>query len=211
MRLLRRDTGGLRRAPADRGRRAARDGRRDRRHAAGLRPERRARRANGSRIPSWPIRSSCRSRCPTGRRSCSRTRRSCWSSRATPTSCSPRRRSSPTALPEERLIARLFWGDIDAARRLTGGDPHRTQVVAGIATTLLQRLRKPELVCNVGQTVLPGHDGKRMVDRLAAGEADAVAAELADGRIDAARAGAQRRADLHRLVTRSRSARIGSG
>ena len=89
------------------------------------------------------------------------------------------------ALPEERLIARLFWGDIDAARRLTGCDPHRTQVVAGIATTLLKRLRKPELVCNVGQTVLPGHNGKRMVDRLAAGEADAVAAELADGRIDA--------------------------
>jgi hypothetical protein len=88
------------------------------------------------------------------------------------------------ALPEERLIARLFWGDIDAARRLTGCDPHRTQVVAGIAADLLRRLRKPELVCNVGQTVLPGHDGKRMVDRLAAGEADAVAAELADGRID---------------------------
>ena len=40
-------------------------------------------------------------------------------------------------------------------------------------------------MCNVGQTVLPGHDGKRMVDRLAAGEADAVAAELADGRLDA--------------------------
>ena len=89
------------------------------------------------------------------------------------------------ALPEERLIARLFWGDIEAARRLTGSDPHRTEVVAGIATTLLARLRKPELVCNVGQTVLPGHEGKRMVDRLAAGEADAVAAELADGRIDA--------------------------
>jgi hypothetical protein len=88
------------------------------------------------------------------------------------------------ALPEERLIARLFWGDIEAARRLTGCDPRRTQVVAGIATTLLARLRKPELVCNVGQTILPGHDGKRMVDRLAAGEADAVAAELADGRID---------------------------
>jgi len=89
------------------------------------------------------------------------------------------------ALPEERLIARLFWGDIDAARRLTGCDPHRTQVVAGIASALLQRLRKPELVCNVGQTVLPGHGGKRLVDRLAAGDADAVAAELADGRIDA--------------------------
>jgi hypothetical protein len=88
------------------------------------------------------------------------------------------------ALPEERTIARLFWGDIDAARRLTGCDPHRTQIVAGIATTMLKRLRKPELVCNVGQTLLPGHGHKRMVDRLAAGEAEAVAAEIADGRID---------------------------
>ena len=105
--------------------------------------------------------------------------------RARPTSCCAAAQDFAAALPEERLIARLFWGDIDAARRLTGCDPHRTQVVAGIATTLLARLRKPELVCNVGQTVLPGHDGKRMVDRLAAGEADAVAAELADGRIDA--------------------------
>ncbi len=61
------------------------------------------------------------------------------------------------------------------ARRSSPGSP----------SALLQRLRKPELVCNVGQTVLPGHGGKRMVDRLAAGEADAVAAELADGRIDA--------------------------
>jgi hypothetical protein len=95
-----------------------------------------------------------------------------------------RAREYAGALPEERLIARLFWGDIDAARRLTGCDPHRTQVVAGIAAELLRRLRKPELVCNVGQTVLPGHHGKRMVDRLAAGEADAVAAEIADGRIN---------------------------
>src|SRR5687768_8293491 len=50
-------------------------------------------------------------------------------------------REFAAALPEERLIARLFWGDIDAARRLTGSDPHRTEVVAGIATTLLARLR----------------------------------------------------------------------
>ena len=93
-------------------------------------------------------------------------------------------RKFAAALPEERLIARLFWGDIDAVRRLTGCDPHRTRVVAGIATTMLERLRRPERVCNVGQTILPGHGHKRIVDRLAAGEADAVAAEIADGRID---------------------------
>ena len=94
-------------------------------------------------------------------------------------------REFAAALPEERLIARLFWGDIDAARRLTGQRPapHRRSS-PGSRRRCSQRLRKPELVCNVGQTVLPGHDGKRLVDRLAAGEADAVAAELADGRID---------------------------
>ena len=90
------------------------------------------------------------------------------------------------ALPEERLIARLFWGDIDAARRLTGCDPHRTQVVAGIADDAARSgCASRSWSATSVRRVLPGHDGKRMVDRLAAGEADAVAAELADGRIDA--------------------------
>jgi hypothetical protein len=93
-------------------------------------------------------------------------------------------REFAAASPDERLIARLFWADINGVRRLTGGDPHRTVVVAGIAATMLKRLRRPERVCNVGQTVLPGHGERRIVDRLAADEADAVAAEIADGRID---------------------------
>ena len=56
------------------------------------------------------------------------------------------------------------------------------RVIAGIATTLLKRLGTPERVCYVGQTRLPGHGDRRIVDRLLAGEEDAVAAELADGR-----------------------------
>ena len=90
------------------------------------------------------------------------------------------------ALPEERLIARLFWGDIDAARRLTGLRPaphagrrrdRRARCCSGCAS--------PSWSATSVRRVLPGHGGKRLVDRLAAGEADAVAAELADGRIDA--------------------------
>jgi hypothetical protein len=89
------------------------------------------------------------------------------------------------ATPDERAIARLFGGDIGAARRLTGSDPDRTRVILGIATGLLERLGTPERVCYAGQTRLGGHDERRIVDRLLAGDEDAVAAELADGRIDA--------------------------
>jgi hypothetical protein len=88
------------------------------------------------------------------------------------------------ALPAERTIARLFWGDIDAVRRLTRCDRDRTGVIAGIATTLLGRVKTPERVNAVAQTKLAGHMEERIVDRILAGEEDAVAAELADGRID---------------------------
>ena len=89
------------------------------------------------------------------------------------------------AAPEERTIARLFGGDIAAARRLTGSDPERTGVIAAIAVGLLERLGAPERVSYAGQTRLPGHGELRIVDRLLAGDECAVAAELADGRIDA--------------------------
>jgi predicted ABC-type transport system involved in lysophospholipase L1 biosynthesis ATPase subunit len=58
-------------------------------------------------------------------------------------------------------------------------------VIAGIAVALLERLGVPERVSYAGQTRLPGHGERRIVDRLLAGEEDAVAAELSDGRIDA--------------------------
>jgi hypothetical protein len=70
------------------------------------------------------------------------------------------------AAPEERTIARLYGGDIQAARRLTRNDPRRTAVIAGIATTLLKRLGSPERVCYATQTRLPGHGDLRIVDRL---------------------------------------------
>jgi len=40
-------------------------------------------------------------------------------------------------------------------------------------------------VCYAAQTRLPGRGEQRIVDRLLAGEHDAIAAELADGTIDA--------------------------
>src|SRR4051794_15541781 len=89
------------------------------------------------------------------------------------------------ACPEERTIARLFGGDIAAVRRLTRSDQDRTRVIASIATGLLKRLGAPERVSYVSQTRLPGHGERRIVDRLLAGEEEAVAAELTDGRIDA--------------------------
>jgi hypothetical protein len=89
------------------------------------------------------------------------------------------------AAPDDRTIARLFGCDVAAARRLTGSDPERTRVILAIAEELLERLGAPERVCFVGQTRLPGHGDRRLVDRLLAGEEREVAAELADGRIDA--------------------------
>jgi hypothetical protein len=89
------------------------------------------------------------------------------------------------AQPAERAIARLFGGDVQAARRLTRSNPERARVILGIAEALLERLGAPERVSLVGQTRLPGHGDRRLVDRLLAGEENAVAAELADGRIDA--------------------------
>jgi hypothetical protein len=89
------------------------------------------------------------------------------------------------ATPQERTIARLFGADVEAARRLTRSDPGRARVIAAIAEDLLERLGAPERVCYVAQTKVPGHGDRRIVDRLLAGEEDLVAAELADGRIDA--------------------------
>jgi len=89
------------------------------------------------------------------------------------------------ASQQERTIARLLGADVGAVRRLTRLDPYRTTAIAGIAATLLERLGSPERVCYAAQTRLPGRGEQRIVDRLLAGEHDAIAAELADGTIDA--------------------------
>ena len=88
------------------------------------------------------------------------------------------------ASPDERAIARRLGGDIEGARRLTGGRPDRARAIAELTTTMLERLGKPERVCFAAQTRLPGRGDRRIVDRLLAGEEAAVAAELAAGEID---------------------------
>jgi hypothetical protein len=85
---------------------------------------------------------------------------------------------------DERRIARLFGGNIGDARRLTGGVPERAAVIAAIATTIYECVEVPENVCYVGQTRLPQHDGRRIVDRLLDGEENAVRDELASGKLD---------------------------
>ena len=61
----------------------------------------------------------------------------------------------------------------------------RTRAILAVAEALLERLGAPERVYYVAQTRLPGQGDRRLIDRLLAGEEEAVAAELADGRIDA--------------------------
>jgi hypothetical protein len=89
-----------------------------------------------------------------------------------------------TASEDERTIARLFGGSLDDARRLTGCSPERAAVIAGIARTIRERVGKASDVCSVGQTVLPGEEERRMVDRLLDGEEEAVRDELAHGELN---------------------------
>ncbi|MDA0169764.1 hypothetical protein OJ998_11770 [Solirubrobacter taibaiensis] len=88
------------------------------------------------------------------------------------------------ASDDERTIARLFWGSLDDARRLTGCSPERTAVIAGIARTIRERVGSDEDVCAVGQTVLPGTEDRRIVDRLLDGEERAVRDELDRGELN---------------------------
>src|SRR6476469_5055093 len=78
------------------------------------------------------------------------------------------------ASEDERTISRLVWSSLDDTRRLTGCSPERAAVIAGIARTLRERVGKDELVCGVAQTVLPGTEDRRIVDRLLDGEEQAV-------------------------------------
>jgi hypothetical protein len=88
------------------------------------------------------------------------------------------------ASDDERTIARLYWGSLDDARRLTGCSPARAAVIADIARTIRTRVGSDEGVCSVGQTVLPGTEDRRIVDRLLDGEEEAVRDELARGELD---------------------------
>ena len=88
------------------------------------------------------------------------------------------------ASDDERTISRLFWGSLDDARRLTGCSPERAAVIAGIARTIRERVGSDEDVCAVGQTVLPGTEDRRIVDRLLDGEEQAVRDELDRGELN---------------------------
>ena len=88
------------------------------------------------------------------------------------------------ASDDDRAIARLFWGSLDDARRLTGCSPDRAAVIAGIARTIRERVGNDQDVCYVGQTVLPGSEERRIVDRLLDGEEQAVRDELDRGELD---------------------------
>lgn len=93
-------------------------------------------------------------------------------------------RDFASADADERTIARRFGGKIADARRLTGSDAARAAVVAAIARTIADAGRLPENVCYVGQTRLPNAGGRRIVDRLSAGEEAAVHTELEHGERD---------------------------
>jgi len=88
------------------------------------------------------------------------------------------------ASEDERTISRLVWGSLDDTRRLTGCSPERAAVIAGIARTLRERVGKDELVCGVAQTVLPGTEDRRIVDRLLDGEEHAIRDELDRGELN---------------------------
>ena len=92
-------------------------------------------------------------------------------------------REFAAASDDERTIARLFWGRLDYACRLTGCSPERAAIIAGIARTIRERVGSDEDVCAVGQTVLPGTEDRRIVDRLLDGEEQAVRDELDRGEL----------------------------
>ena len=88
------------------------------------------------------------------------------------------------ASADERTISRLFWGSLDDARRLTGCSSERAAVIADIARTIRERVGSDEDVCAVGQTVLPGTEDRRIVDRLLDGEEQAIRDELDSGELN---------------------------
>ena len=57
-------------------------------------------------------------------------------------------------------------------------------MIAWIAKAIQAKVGNPDNVCSVGQTRLPGQGDRRIVDRLLAGEEEAVREELTRGGID---------------------------
>lgn len=98
------------------------------------------------------------------------------------------------ASPSERLIARLFGGNIDDVRRLTHADPARTAVVADIAALLRERLGDPTRVARAAMArELDGREHIR--DRIRHGAEAQVLRDLQTGVIDAEVLARSRRLD----------------
>lgn len=92
-------------------------------------------------------------------------------------------RAFAAATPSERLIARLFNGNIPDVRSLTGGDPIRADVMAEIASLMLERLGTPQRVATAA-SAMADEDDDRIRDRLRKGEEQAVLRELQEGSLD---------------------------
>jgi hypothetical protein len=87
------------------------------------------------------------------------------------------------ATPSERVIARLFNGNLSDVHSLTGGDPARADVMAQVASLMLERLGTPQRVA-IAAGAMAGEGEERIRDRLRDGEEHAVLRELQDGGLD---------------------------
>jgi hypothetical protein len=87
------------------------------------------------------------------------------------------------ASQSERMIARLFSGNIPDVHSLTGGNSIRAEVMAQVASLMLERLGTPQRVATAASAMADENED-RIRDRLRKGEEQAVLRELQDGSLD---------------------------
>jgi hypothetical protein len=93
-------------------------------------------------------------------------------------------REFAAASHDERRISRLLLVDVVNVRRLTGNDPSRATLIAAIFTMMEGRLRKTQRVAQAALRSPELGDGRRLVDRILAGQERALLDELCSGEID---------------------------
>jgi hypothetical protein len=93
-------------------------------------------------------------------------------------------REFAAASHDERRFSRLLLVDLVDVRRLTGNDPSRAAVIAAVFTAMQSRLRKPQRVAGAALRSPELYDGRRLVDRIIAGQELALLDELRRGAID---------------------------
>jgi hypothetical protein len=93
-------------------------------------------------------------------------------------------REFAAASDDERRISRLLLVDLVDVRRLTANDPSRAAVIAAIVTVIEGQLRKPRRVSEAALRSPELYDGRRLVDRIIAGQERALLDELRGGAID---------------------------